>query len=737
MGDQGQGALAVRETMEEKLPSSLGLGTSRSRSFVVAMAVMLVVLACASIAVVVGIYDGRESRTLARAPRDVEFHPREVPEFGYALRPDHVGGRQSWTIYLHPYSDSAPLPPGVEAWPRPGEALVSPAVAAAEDQPDSRYGRVVGTIGAEGLASWNELLVYVRPPTGILDPDRLRQGSGFGDDNFAAVTGELLDVIDLYVPIGLIALLWLVPATLLLRAGVHVGATGRRRRISLLETLGYTPRALLTLEARGLAAPFVGGTVAALGVVAAACVVDLPLPGSGYRLMSRDVVATYPIIVGACGLGVVLAMGVAVACSWPRRLRAGTTVQSRQPRYGPVPALMGAALIVWLSAMAVQEATAGSGWAPAWVIVGAVVGAVFFPWICGYLVRSAAVIARAWGNRTGRAGLVIGAGQMSAALRQSARLASLNALAVLLIVQVVVWALTGQIDLVQARATHAAVQGDLVTVAVPDSRRAKEVLPGFIEALPPGTQSLWLIEEFDGVQPTGLLSASDAALHAMGVPTTTDVSLAQLPEAMGVLAGQGGIETLEIVDGAQPPEPRVNEIGRTLVLFDATGAPLHATDVRTLIDSMVSPGWAVSLPGESWLIGGAGMAHQYRWVNWFGVTGAAVLLISLWLGVSENSRRAASQVAPIGALGARPTLFRSVAGVRALIPTGVAIAVGAGSALLFARAAYVMDTGIDPPFATVGLLCAVSVAVGLLAWFLAARAGLKAAYRWRPGQGEP
>ncbi|MDK8450279.1 hypothetical protein [Corynebacterium mastitidis] len=68
-------------------------------------------------------------------------------------------------VYLWPLVEDAPLPPGVAQWPAPGEAVLSPALRemAAEEGLDSRYGRVAGTIGPEGLATSGEPLAYVVP----------------------------------------------------------------------------------------------------------------------------------------------------------------------------------------------------------------------------------------------------------------------------------------------------------------------------------------------------------------------------------------------------------------------------------------------------------------------------------------------------------------------------------------------------------------------------------------------
>src|SRR5918993_1423391 len=78
----------------------------------------------------------------------------------------------------HLLSADAPVPPGLVALPGPGDALLSPALAAlvAEmpaDELGERFGRVVGQIGRDGLRAPDELLAVVGR-----DPEALRRDGG-------------------------------------------------------------------------------------------------------------------------------------------------------------------------------------------------------------------------------------------------------------------------------------------------------------------------------------------------------------------------------------------------------------------------------------------------------------------------------------------------------------------------------------------------------------------------------
>ena len=67
-------------------------------------------------------------------------------------------------IVIAPLSEDAPLPPGLSAWPGPGEAAVSPALGTdLTGDLAGRYGHVTSRISLEGLETPQERRVYMRP----------------------------------------------------------------------------------------------------------------------------------------------------------------------------------------------------------------------------------------------------------------------------------------------------------------------------------------------------------------------------------------------------------------------------------------------------------------------------------------------------------------------------------------------------------------------------------------------
>ncbi|WP_165495411.1 hypothetical protein, partial [Actinomadura roseirufa] len=183
--------------------------------------------------------------------------------------------------------------PGLARWPRPGEAVLSRALARAgrDERISTRYGRFAGLIAASGLASPSERLAYVRPVDETGARADWQPVTGFGDTE-APRFGESLAVEPVSEPLTAVAALIGLPAALLLLVAVRLPG-------------GTRPRA-----AAGIAGI---GTAIGLVPAVAATVTDLPIPGTGYVLPAaslRDVawalpliaVAVPPLVAGAMAL---------------------------------------------------------------------------------------------------------------------------------------------------------------------------------------------------------------------------------------------------------------------------------------------------------------------------------------------------------------------------------------------------------------------------------------------------
>ncbi|NGO69639.1 ABC transporter permease [Streptomyces boncukensis] len=130
------------------------------------------------------------------------------------------------------------LPPGVEVLPGPGEMVVSPALGKLLDQDGSRElahrldGRVVGTIGDEGLLGPGELAVY-------LGSDQLRPGENaqrfdrFGVPSDKEPLGPALLLIVVVACVVLV-----LPVAVFIGTAVRFGSERRDQRLAALRLVG-------------------------------------------------------------------------------------------------------------------------------------------------------------------------------------------------------------------------------------------------------------------------------------------------------------------------------------------------------------------------------------------------------------------------------------------------------------------------------------------------------------------
>lgn len=294
------------------------------------------------------VYDHRAEITRERTP----VHAADGP-VRWAAAASFVGEHQVALIALDTVDgaiDAAlPLPPGVPAWPEPGQAVVSPALAEVLERlelPD-RYGHVVGTVADDALASPSELIAYVRPPRALTEANSERITS-FGVSRAEQVepfTGEVLYDRDERELWALALLLLGVPGVLALAAASRVTDTAARRRHLLLTRLGAgaCQRSVIALPPAATAATTSAGvSLAALVWFAGA---DRRLPFTHFVLDATVVRGQLPFLLAAT---VVTSVIGAVAAAWMTAGRIGrqNAVRLTTPRDRPARARTAALLLI-------------------------------------------------------------------------------------------------------------------------------------------------------------------------------------------------------------------------------------------------------------------------------------------------------------------------------------------------------------------------------------------------------
>lgn len=142
---------------------------------------------------------------------------------------------QGWLV--RPEGDRAPLPPGVTRQLAPGEMVVSPALARllAADEGALLRGRwdarVVGTIGAAGLAGPGEYFFYLG--TDQLSADRVTRIRSFGRGDLDQGIPPVLLLLGV---VGLVVLL--LPVMIFVTTAVRFGGESRDRQLAALRLVG-------------------------------------------------------------------------------------------------------------------------------------------------------------------------------------------------------------------------------------------------------------------------------------------------------------------------------------------------------------------------------------------------------------------------------------------------------------------------------------------------------------------
>ncbi|MFC7305183.1 ABC transporter permease [Streptomyces monticola] len=196
----------------------------------------------------------RTDRTLVVASVDTVFHDQDIR------------GR----LY-QPEGPNAPLPPGVSAYPKPGEVLVSPALGELLKSDDGRLlreridAKVVGTIGDDGLIGSKELVFYkgadhLKPSA--YPVERIEK---FGTDQ----PSEALDPVLLLLTLVVFVVL-LMPVGVFIATAVRFGGERRDRRLAALRLVGADARMARRVAAGEALAGALLGLVVGAGLFAVA-----------------------------------------------------------------------------------------------------------------------------------------------------------------------------------------------------------------------------------------------------------------------------------------------------------------------------------------------------------------------------------------------------------------------------------------------------------------------------------
>ncbi len=709
----------------------------RIRTWLLTVAAFLLAASLGVLVLAQGSFDGRAQRSQDRAI-DWVTGTREANLIAQPVT-DMVGTTAFQVVWLVPLRADAPLPPGLDRWPEPGEAVLSPALAEAGagsvERLADRYGKSVGRIGAEGLQAPAELLAYARPAGGAddLDAESFR-AVGFGGVN-ASPFGEDANLPPSEQFYGALAGLVFLPVALLVTVAARVGAVARDRRSRLLAVLGAGARARACFAVGEAAVPVLAGTLFAALALIPALLTDLPLPLVDFLLYRPDTTAAVPGLIGAL-LAAPVALLVAVVLLQPRADGAQRSGSQPAVRRGRLYRISGIAFAPSLLVTVRGTELMADDMKLPFYVLGTVLVFATLPAAVGMVCVGFGAQLAGLGRRIGSSGSLIAGRRLAAHPQATVRLVASLTLAIGLAAQAQLWGGVFGENAARALTTLDRVGSSVLTVEYPHSSRR---LAAFEQSLPDGVESavLRVATNDETVQSTARLIGSCEALKALDTPCSStpvplpgggpDPRLQELVswstyDTASVSAQRGATEGWRTTD----------DTSVTLVLVNAAGhRDLPIGQLKQLAYRHLGAAANVTSVGGFHLSAVGGLEAATRWIRLLASTGMFVVVLAAGLGAMGEFVRYGRELAPLSVLTGRRTVYRTTALWSLLLPSLLAVGIGVLTSIWLATPIQIdRPTVISLISLAPTALAALGGAIVLTAW--GTRASVRSARDWRP-----
>ncbi|MFJ9432083.1 ABC transporter permease [Streptomyces sp. NPDC101490] len=711
------------------------------------LATMVLALGLGSLVAVHAVYAGKEERRAARTPVAPDgAQKRAADATAWLVGSDSLDSERRFSVvYLAPHKGDAPLPPGLDDWPEPGQAVLSPALrkAGAGEDIDRRYGRLVGTIGEEGLDEPSEWLAYVRPRDGLSAERPNAVVTGFGpaagqvSASLEPGSGRADEKPEWMFQAAVIGML-VVPAAALLFVAVRTGAHTRDRRTALVAALGgrRLDRALIAVGEA--VSPAALGAVIATATVATAVLHDIRVPYTAYVLSSSHLrhFGWAVVLAPLAAFLVILAAAVLVDLT-PRRNAPGNRPRgaSRDSWLPRLAVLCPIAIILAVRGPGLFAADTVLRTLTSWV--GIAITVLTLPAAIAAITAKAGNVLTSWARSHGLPGTLVAGRRTSAYPGGTARLVAGISIALIVLMQAIAWQGLFGAQTMEARKTLDRVGRSLVTVG-PRGDVSPSAMAEFFAGAP-ATEAV-LLTPADGDKGRSLTLYGDcAALTALHVPCPADQTrvdgLPADPRLRELIRWTPHMDPTLVI--RRTDDRRLAELaapdgtGATLAVLRPDGKPLSVPALKQLSHEVFPRGAAVGAPGESELTAGVPNRDQGRWSALFGMVGIAVLAATAGLSAMAEFLRQGRALAPLSVLTGGLRVFRTSAAWSVLAP--LALAGIAGTAVAAGLAAPVSASGES--YITGGLLVStagVVLVVSVLLWVWASQVAVRQARTWRP-----
>ncbi|MFD6183103.1 hypothetical protein [Streptomyces goshikiensis] len=720
--------------------------SGRTRFLALLMATVVAALAASAFVVSAATFDGRETRGTARNP--VLAGRGQEPKALWSRYWESEHGRQYSVVVVWPLTADAPLPPGLDRWPEPGEAFLSPELADGPGREDStrRYGRMAGRVGEGGLATPGERLVYTRPSEAMLNSGSLEGITGFGAPGPGFGDVRLIDrERERHLAI-IMALLLVLPAAGLLVAAVRMGAHGHDRRARLLHLMGAGRRARAWMNLGAAVVPVALGTLGAAVVLAPALFWNVTLPWIDFTLAAAD-------LRGAAGALVlaVLASGLTVLAAAlllqpstrrPGKASRGKASPGKASRGRVVggravggegilrritvvacPAFFGAAFVsVWLAPQT-----------PAFYLIAVIGALATLPSVIGRVTARLAPRLAASARRSGAPGRLIAARALAARPGTVVRLVSTLIIAIGVI---------GQTQLISSLLEHRSGDTALLNSADGNSmalvQAADRARPGeeFRAALPQGLHvvSLGHLDlQSDGSSGGRIIQAPCADLSALALPcpapgTSEAVPFSRLDRRLKATTYRffGDTDATVRVGATARLDPQDIH----LAVFAPKGTALDMPAVKRAARLTLSTNAVIRTLAES--SQSYTLGFHARWLSFLGAIGTAFITLAMVFSTLSEFLRFARNLAPLTAVTGEYEVFRKTAGWAVALPLTTAGVAGVAAYVFLAQPVSNITRGAELSAELCLTLLALTAALSLTAALAAHVAALREARKWSP-----
>lgn len=656
------------------------------------LSAFVLVLTASFVGVIIGSYQERLERDSSRAPTEFAAGGESTNTGArWSIVADEAEGRWVHVFVIAPGEGVDP-PPGLTAWPEPGEVILAPALdgTAAGNEVINRYGFSAGrTISLEGLVSPSERIAYVRPNNEAIASFKglsmSQMGSPFevkaDSQGFFGGAAYQRSVYQALFGYGLAILL---PALILMAVASRAGSSQRDRRLQVIKIMGAGKREILAALSGSVLRPIVVGGVLALVVLTIIAVTGLYVPVAGYFIQAIDVRAHIPLILLCTLLGWGLALALTLILNRPRRS------QGTRPHPIPVRERWWKLALLPLACIAmVQGLVATLEWEDAPLRIFVIYGGILIVALClpSFIGGTSALVARLLvraGAKLGNPGLMISGRQILADSRSVRRLGTGLALMVLLVAQA--YCLSTMTNSLSRQAENIQQQFGTEVVAI-DGALSRDEVSQAVHASLDGRADLIAIS--GGVTERGpepaVMVAECPALKRMSIACTdgpvSQQSISANP-ALGLLLNLNGTHEAEVRMG--DPLASVDPDGPEPAAIYALGTQnVEALEaVRSELAHTVLPYPSVSLIGGEWLTGLQESRDQALW-NIVGATVAILLLgLSITGAVLGDASAHARRVGVVSMWGAGASFSATLVFGRVLMPLMVATMTGSSVAFL-------------------------------------------------------